>query len=105
MVGGAHVTPLWLFTLGILARAIMQTWLYHHSRGSLLIATLYHAAGNTAGTCLPIVAGGPVEAWAIGIECALALAVVLVAGPGLGRTMPAALRSVEIPRRYAKEHE
>lgn len=42
------------FTAALLALAILYTWLYNNTRGSLLFVTLFHATGNTAGMFLPI---------------------------------------------------
>lgn len=47
-------TIIWLYILGIMAKAILYTWIFNNTRGSLLVATLFHAAGNTAGVFLPI---------------------------------------------------
>ncbi|RJP49659.1 MAG: CPBP family intramembrane metalloprotease [Anaerolineaceae bacterium] len=44
---------LW-YTLFCLAAAVLYTWLYNNTRGSLLLATLLHAAQNTAGMFLPV---------------------------------------------------
>lgn len=38
----------------ILPLAVLYTWLYNNTRGSLLLATLFHASGNAAGMFLPI---------------------------------------------------
>lgn len=37
-----------------LGDAILYTWLYNNTRGSLLLVTIFHAAGNTAGFFLPL---------------------------------------------------
>lgn len=40
--------------LKVLADAILYTWLYNNTGGSLLLVTILHAAGNTAGAFLPM---------------------------------------------------
>jgi membrane protease YdiL (CAAX protease family) len=47
------VTFLW-FTVDVIAKAILLTWMYNNTRGSLLLVTLFHASFNTAGVLLPI---------------------------------------------------
>jgi membrane protease YdiL (CAAX protease family) len=42
------------YVVGVIAKSVLITWAYDGSRGSLLLATLYHAAWNTSGIFLPI---------------------------------------------------
>jgi len=44
---------LW-YTLFCLAAAVLYTWLYNNTRGSLLLVVLFHASQNTAGVFLPV---------------------------------------------------
>lgn len=47
-----------VFTMSV---AVLYTWLYNNTRGSLLLVTLFHASGNTFGVFMPAkfaVAGG-----------------------------------------------
>jgi membrane protease YdiL (CAAX protease family) len=41
------------FMVAVLARAVLYTWLYNNTRGSLLLTTLFHASANTGGVFLP----------------------------------------------------
>jgi membrane protease YdiL (CAAX protease family) len=43
-----------LMIVKTLADAVIYTWLYNNTRGSLLLTTILHAAGNTAGVLLPM---------------------------------------------------
>lgn len=43
-----------LYFFETLPKAILYTWIYHHTRGSLLLVTLFHASGNTAGVFFPV---------------------------------------------------
>lgn len=53
--GNFHQTiPLTLFLLQSVALAIIYTWLYNHTKGSLLIAHLFHAASNVTLGVLPV---------------------------------------------------
>ena len=38
----------------VLAKAVLLTWMYNNTKGSLLLVTLFHASFNTAGVLLPI---------------------------------------------------
>lgn len=54
---------LW-YTLFCLAAAVLYTWLYNNTRGSLLLVVLFHASQNTAGVFLPVqfaIPGGIVQ--------------------------------------------
>jgi hypothetical protein len=70
------------------------------TRGSLLMALLFHAAVNTAEIFLPILPspGGDSRPLliAMGLRCVTALVVVIVAGPNLG-WQPAAQLEVISP--------
>jgi len=78
------------FTVAHLALAILYTWLYNNSRGSLLLVTLFHASSNTAGMFLPVsfaVAGGVISNLMIVLYIVAAIIVIVVAGPSrLSRT-------------------
>ena len=43
-----------LLLIKVLADAVIYTWLCNNTHGSLLLTTILHAAGNTAGVFLPI---------------------------------------------------
>lgn len=44
---------LW-FMVDTMAKAVLLTWMYNNTKGSLLLVTLFHASFNTAGVVLPI---------------------------------------------------
>jgi len=46
--------PLWLFILQDVALSVVMCWIYNHTKGSLLIIHLFHAASNTTLGVLPI---------------------------------------------------
>jgi membrane protease YdiL (CAAX protease family) len=81
-------------TMKVFADAILYTWLYNSTRGSLLLTTIFHAAGNTAGVFLPIAnttsgSNMGVLIIAIVIEILVAIVVTVVSGPErLSRTEP-----------------
>jgi membrane protease YdiL (CAAX protease family) len=38
--------PVWLFLLDITAKSVIFTWVFLHTRGSVLLAMLFHGATN-----------------------------------------------------------
>ena len=94
--GPMYQLPVWLLLLDITAKAVLFTWVFLHTRGSVLIAMLFHGATNlflvspdvvsTGDLTLPVLAA--VAKWA------LVVVLILVAGPTLvrgRRTDPEAL--------------
>ena len=72
------------FTVAHLALAVLYTWLYNNTRGSLLLVVLFHATENTAGVFLPVqfaVPGGILENLTIVLYVVAAVTVAWVAGP------------------------
>lgn len=85
--------PLLPYAIWFLAQAVLYTWLYNNTRGSLLIAVLLHGIANLIG----VFSAAP---WATtGITVVVATVVVAVYGPkhlsrtGVRVTLPAADRS------------
>ena len=82
------------FMAGITARAVLYTWLYNNTKGSLLLTTIFHAAGNTGGILLPVAitaTSGNLIASIIHllIEVAVVVVVTIRAGAArLSRTEP-----------------
>lgn len=91
-VGAESGGPFALSMVKVFGDAILYTWLFNNTRGSLLLVTIFHAAGNTAAFFLPM-AGSATSGNASALVIAtiliwLAAGVVAVAaGPGhLSRT-------------------
>jgi uncharacterized protein len=92
--GPMYQLPVWLLLLDLTAKAVLFTWVFLHTRGSVLIAMLFHGATNlflvspevasTGDLALPVLA--MVAKWVlVGL-------VLLVAGPSLvGGSHPEAL--------------
>jgi membrane protease YdiL (CAAX protease family) len=87
------VTFFW-FTIDEIAKAILMTWMYNNTRGSLMLVTLFHASFNTAGLLLPIAnnltdTNMNMRALISSLEIFAALLVVIYAGAErLSRTEP-----------------
>jgi uncharacterized protein len=74
------------FTLQTMAFAVVLTWLYNNTRGSLLLTGLCHASANTAGLFLPMAStasGNNMNAYItiVLIEVVVAIAITVIAGP------------------------
>src|ERR687890_934925 len=93
--------PVWLLLVDITAKSVLFTWVFLHTRGSVLIAMLFHGATNlfivspavasTGDLTLPLLAA--VAKWV------LVVVVVVVAGPGLARGP----RPEALPRTLSRE--
>ncbi len=82
--GAILPVPAWLYLLDKIALAILFTWVANHTRGSLLIATLFHAAVNTAFVWL-VPTTGQYDSYESILRCMVALMIVLATGPNLTR--------------------
>ena len=91
------------FMAGITMRAVLYTWLYNNTKGSLLLTTLFHASGNTGGILLPLaitVTGGNLTASLIQflVELVVVVAVIVRAGAArLSRTEPKQVQDENFP--------
>jgi membrane protease YdiL (CAAX protease family) len=68
------------------AKALLLTWMYNNTRGSLLLVTLFHASFNTAAVFLPIgntMTGNNLDLFILIVllEICLAIVVTIIAGP------------------------
>jgi hypothetical protein len=83
---GQYNQPVFWFMVGAPALAILYTWVYNHTKGSLLITVLYHTAfDSTLYVTLPAfpLPNGLKIAFmlAVGLLWVLAIAIVSVFGP------------------------
>ncbi len=80
------------FTVYTTFVAILYTWIYNSTRGSLLLVTLFHASGNTVGVFLPVKfaeAGGILSNLETVFLVIAAVTVTVITGPArLSRTEP-----------------
>ncbi len=77
--------PFFAWYIGIVASAILYTWVYNNARGSLLVVTLFHAAASTATVAVFVASGNaiPVQGFLLwtGLTCLAAIIIVALFGP------------------------
>lgn len=82
------------FMVHIMAYAVILTWFYNNTKGSLLLVTITHASGNTAGPFMPMantVSSENMGAYIIFalLQVVTAVMIIIVTGPErLSRTEP-----------------
>lgn len=72
-------TPFLLFALSTIASSILITWVYNHTRGSVLLALLFHTALNMTWLYLPLSLFADWQV--VMMHCLVALAVIIITGP------------------------
>jgi membrane protease YdiL (CAAX protease family) len=79
--------PGWLFLVDILAKSVLFTWVFLHTRGSVLLAVLLHAATNLFAVSPNLPRSGDLTfpVLAAGAKWVLVVVIIVVAGPGLAR--------------------
>ncbi len=96
-----------LFMVKVMADAILYTWLFNNTRGSLLLTTLFHTSSNVAGVFLPIantVTGNNMSAliFQVLFQIVAAVVVLIIAGPErLSRTESVQVQ--ELPSRLSNQ--
>jgi membrane protease YdiL (CAAX protease family) len=78
--GGQNGTPFLAFLASSALAVFLFVWLYDHTRGSLLIATLFHASMNAWSNILPFPATSASFFWLLALAQLVTVAVVLVVG-------------------------
>ncbi len=51
--------PVWEYLAQTILLSVLYTWLHNGSRGSVLVASLFHASGNLTGAVIPYWVTGP----------------------------------------------
>jgi uncharacterized protein len=82
-----HQQPVWLLFSDTLAKSVLFTWVFLHTRGSVLLAALLHATTNLFVVSPVVAEGGSVALLllAASAKWALVVVVIAVAGPGLAK--------------------
>ncbi|MHB1132675.1 MAG: CPBP family intramembrane glutamic endopeptidase [Chloroflexota bacterium] len=79
--GGQNGMPFAGFWLSTIAAALLLTWIYNNTHGSLLLAILFHASMNAWSSVLPFPTDGPFFWMLVGVQSVVALVVLAVYGP------------------------
>jgi membrane protease YdiL (CAAX protease family) len=84
---GMFHLPVWLLLLDLTAKAILFTWVFLHTRGSVLIAMLFHGATNLFLVSPEVVSTGDFQVAVLAMvgKWVLVGIVLVVAGPSLMR--------------------
>lgn len=74
--------PLYLFFINLLALSMIYTWIFNNTNGSLLLALLFHAAGNTTSNLFPILPPAAPDLriyyFTIAINCVIAIIILFL---------------------------
>jgi uncharacterized protein len=78
--GGQNGTPFLAFLASSVLAVFLFVWLYDHTRGSLLIAIMFHASMNAWSNILPFPATSASFFWLLALAQLVVVAAVLVVG-------------------------
>jgi membrane protease YdiL (CAAX protease family) len=80
--------PVWLLLVDITAKSVLFTWVFLHTRGSVLLAMLFHGATNLFIVSPSATSSGDLTLplLAAGAKWGLVVVVVVVAGTSLVRS-------------------
>ena len=89
--GGQNGTPFLAFLASAVLLVVLFTWLYQHTRGSLLIATAFHASANTWTTIFAVPSTSATFSWLmVGAELVVVGIVLAIGGTRwMARRQPA----------------
>ena len=79
--------PIWLFILDITAKSVLFTWVFLHTRGSVLVAVLLHGATNLFAVSPTLTGTSDLTLLllAAGAKWLLVVVMLVVVGPSLVR--------------------
>ena len=79
--------PIWLFLLDITAKSVLFTWVFLHTRGSVLLAMLLHGATNYFNVSPNLISVDDLTLplLAAAAKWVLVVVMIVVAGPNLAR--------------------
>lgn len=81
----SNTTPIWLFTVFVLAATILMTWMYNSTRGNVLLAVLFHASFNASESltdgAVSAEAESGVEMWLAALYLFVGLLILVIYSP------------------------
>jgi membrane protease YdiL (CAAX protease family) len=79
--------PIWLLLVDMTAKSVLFTWVFLHTRGSVLLAAMLHASTNlfVVSPVVAAVGGLALPLLAAGAKWVLVVLLIAVAGPGLAQ--------------------
>jgi uncharacterized protein len=79
--------PIWLMLVDIPANSVLFTWVFLHTRGSVLLAMLLHGASNLFNVSPNVISAGDLTLplLAVAAKGLLIVVLILVVGPNLAR--------------------
>jgi membrane protease YdiL (CAAX protease family) len=102
--GGQNGTPFGAFLLTSVFAVFLFVWLYNHTRGSLLIATAFHASMNAWSKILPFPATSPSFFWLLAAAQLVVIATVLVIGGTAWMSSSTSNAQQSLERRFSTIH-
>ena len=78
--GGQNGTPFLAFFASSVVAVFLYVWVYDHTRGSLLIATVLHGSMNAWASILPFPATSPTFFWLLTVVQLVVVGVVILVG-------------------------
>jgi uncharacterized protein len=76
-----EVIPVWQFTVQAVVLAVLYTWVYNNTRGSILAVALLHAVGNISAAALPYWVSDTGRVVHFGLLAAVVIVVIVIWGP------------------------
>jgi CAAX protease family protein len=92
--------PLYWFFINLLALSVIYTWIFNNTNQSLLLALLFHAAGNTTSNLLPILPPAASDLkiyyFTIALNCVIAILIAFLSNASLQSRKKIALQVLPV---------
>jgi CAAX protease family protein len=92
--------PLYWFFINLLALSVIYTWIFNNTNQSLLLALLFHAAGNTTSNLLPILPPAAsdlkISYFTLALNCVIAILIAFLSNASLQSRKKIALQVLPV---------